>query len=303
MIIRFWGTRGSIPVSGKEYVKYGGDTTCVEVRSKNDDIIIIDTGTGIRRLGDRLLIEKKKNINVLFTHAHWDHVQGFPFFKPLYFPETQLNIYGNPFSKDSLKEMISSLLIHPYFPVAFEDLKADFKYHPVSTDSFKIGTMTITPTWLSHPNQGLGFKFTEDGSSFVFMTDNELTLKHPGGLDFDDYVKFCANADLLIHDAQYTEQDYKITKGWGHSVYKDALELAAKAGAKQFGLFHHNQDTTDEKLDEIVVHCRNIVKEQKLAVKCFAVRRIWKSHWTEITSVILDSETVPASPLSRAASA
>jgi len=273
MIIKCWGARGSIPVSGKEYKKYGGDTTCLEIRTQNDDIVIIDAGTGIRRLGNRLVKEKRHKINIIFTHTHWDHVQGFPFFKPIFVKETRINIFGCPFSKKSVKEMIAPLLIHPYFPVSFEDIKAKIEYHSLGKESFSIGPLTITPILLNHPNQGLGYKFTEEGRSFVFLTDNELNFKHPGGLDFEDYVTFCSGADLLIHDAEYTEEDYKLTRGWGHSVYKEALRLAAKAGVKQFGLFHHNPDSTDESLDEILDDCQNIIKEQKLDLECFAARQ------------------------------
>lgn len=273
MKIKCWGTRGSVPVSGKEYNKFGGDTTCLEIRTKDDEIIIVDTGTGARSLGNQLIKEKRSRLNILFTHVHWDHVQGFPFFKPIYLPETKIRIFARPFSQMTVKEMIASLLMPPYFPVKLDDIKASIEYIPISEESFTIGTMTIAPIFLNHPNYGLGYKFTEDGVSFVFITDNELTFAHPGGHGFEDYAAYCSGADLLMHDSEYTEEDYKFTKGWGHTIYKDALRLAAKAGVKQFGLIHHNQNRVDEALDLIVEDCRKAIQEQKLEMGCFAVHQ------------------------------
>ena len=271
MKITCWGARGSIPVSGKEYVKYGGDTTCVEVRSKNNDIIIIDAGTGIRKLGNKLLASDQRNCSILFTHAHWDHLLGFPFFKPIYMKGTKISMYGCPYAQESVREILSKSMAAPYFPVEFSQLQAEITSHGVCEEAFEIGTVRITPIQLSHPNRGQGYKFTEDGKSFVFLTDNELTLRHNGGGDYADYLRFSEGADLLIHDAEYTEAQYKMTKGWGHSVYTDALKLAREAGVKQFGLFHHNQERTDAELDQMVEDCRKIVKQEKAKLTCFAV--------------------------------
>ncbi len=271
MIIKCWGARGSIPVSGKEYIKYGGSTTCLEIRTKNDEVIIIDAGSGIRKLGHELLKEKKHNYNMIFTHAHWDHLLGFPFFQPIYTKGTQIKIYGYPFAQKSVKELIKISMTPPYFPVNFEDIKADISYHEALKGKLLIDSVTVIPISLSHPNGGFGYKFIEDGKCFVFLTDNELTFKHPGGLDYKDYMNFSSGADLLIHDGDYTKEDYKIKKEWGHSVYNDSLKLAIEAGVKKFGLFHHNQERTDEALDKIVEDCRRIIKKEKSKLKCFAV--------------------------------
>lgn len=270
MIIRCWGARGSIPVSGKEYLKYGGDTTCMEVRTKDDEIIIIDAGTGIRKLGNSLLAEGRRHYTMIFTHAHWDHLMGFPFFKPIYEKETRITMYGCPFAQASIKHMISRIMSPPNFPVNFEEIKAEIIYHESYEDLFSLKSVTVTPIPLSHPNHGLGYKFIEDGKSFVFLTDNELTFKHPGGLDYQDYLDFSANADLLIHDAEYREEEYRETKTWGHSVYKDALRLALDARVKKLGLFHHDQDRSDQSLDEILADCRKIIKERNVSLECFA---------------------------------
>jgi len=271
MIIKCWGARGAIPVSGREYLKYGGDTTCMEIRTRNDEIIIIDAGSGIRKLGNRLRNENRHKFSIIFTHAHWDHLLGFPFFKPIYFEETYINVFGCKFAQKSIKEMISKPMTPPYFPVDYEDIKAEISYHGACEDSFSIDSLAVSPVLLSHPNQGIGYKFVEDDRCFVFLTDNELTYKHPGGLDYQDYLDFSSDADLLMHDSEYTEEEYKITKTWGHSVYKDALQLALDANVKKFGLFHHNQDRTDTALDEIVQDCHRIIRDHNSNLECFAV--------------------------------
>ncbi len=276
MLIRCWGARGSIPVSGKEYVKYGGNTTCIEIRTKDDEVLIIDAGSGIRKLGNLLLKEGKKKIHLLFTHVHWDHILGFPFFKPVYFKGTEIEMYGCTFTKKSEKECVEKLISHtmqaPYFPIRFEDLAAEFNCHDICESSFTIGSLKVTPIPLSHPNHGLGYRFEEDGKNFVFLTDNELTFKHEGGLDYKDYLEFSAGADLLVHDSEYTEENYKITKMWGHSVYTDSLRLAMEAGVMKFGLFHHNQERSDEAQDAIVEDCKRIIQEKDSYLECFAMQ-------------------------------
>lgn len=271
MLIRCWGARGSIPISGKDFNRYGGDTTCMEIRSRDDEVIIVDAGSGIRRLGNRLIDEKHRKLTILFTHIHWDHILGLPFFKPIYFKHYAVHIYGCPFVGNSFKRLLSETMIFPYFPVKFNDLQARMIYHEVCKKRFSIGSVDVTPVFLSHPNQGVGYKFSEDGASFVFLTDNELTYTHPGGLSRRDYVEFVENADLLIHDSEYNKEEYKITKMWGHTVYTDALQLAMDARVKRFGLFHHNQNRTDKALDGMVKDCRGIIHREKAKVRCFAV--------------------------------
>ncbi|HYA88099.1 MAG TPA: MBL fold metallo-hydrolase [Nitrospirota bacterium] len=270
MKITCWGARGSIAVSGKEYVKYGGDTTCIEIRSNDGDIIIIDAGTGIRKLGNKLLSSDNRAYSMLFTHAHWDHLMGFPFFKPIYMKGTKIDLYGCPYAQKSVGDMLSRSMMAPYFPVEFGQLQAQIESHSVCEEAFTIGPIRITTIQLSHPNRGIGYKFIEDGKSFVFLTDNELSHQHPGGGGFEDYLRFAADADLLVHDAEYSGDQYAITKGWGHSLYTDALRLAMEAKVRQFGLFHHNQDRSDADLDRIVDDCSSIAKKGRSGLRCFA---------------------------------
>ena len=271
MHIKCWGSRGSIPVSGKEYIKYGGDTTCIELRTKSNDIIIIDAGTGIRRLGNQLIDEGRYEYHFIFTHAHWDHLMGFPFFKPLYHKHTEIRIHGCPFPDQFVKNIISRVLEPPHFPVRYEDLKAKISYVNGSPTRFQIGSVSVIPISISHPNSGCGYKFIENGRSFVFLTDNELGFIHPGGLAFKDYRDFVSGADFLIHDAEYTPKEYQSTIEWGHSAYSDVLDLAVEAKVKQLGLFHLNQERTDFEMDNIIKVCRQTISEKDIELECRAV--------------------------------
>jgi len=273
MIIRCWGARGSIPVSGSQYLNYGGNTTCLEIRTKNDEILIVDAGSGIRELGNVLLAENRYEYIILMTHAHWDHIMGFPFFKPIYTQKAKIDIWGCPFAQTSLKEMLSRIMAPPNFPVNFDEIHARMTYQDTCSDSYSFGSMTITPVALSHPNQGSGYKFEEDGKCFVFLTDNELGFRHAGGLDYQDYLQFTRGADLLIHDAEYDDAEYKKTRGWGHSLYKDALRLALEAEVKKLGLFHHNQERIDAGVEAIVNECHQEITRRGKNLECFAVRQ------------------------------
>jgi phosphoribosyl 1,2-cyclic phosphodiesterase len=195
------GCKGSIPVLGKEYLRYGGDTPCLEIRTKGDHIVIIDAGSGIRKLGNRLLAEDRHDYTMIFTHAHWDHIMAFPFFKLIYLSGTRIALSGCPFTGSSVREMIASIMTAPYFPVNFEEIEADIRYRETCEETFQIGGMTVTPIPLSHPNQGRGYRFEEDGQSFVYLTDNELGYPHPGSLAYENYCAFAKGADLLVHDA------------------------------------------------------------------------------------------------------
>ncbi|PKN52627.1 MAG: MBL fold metallo-hydrolase [Deltaproteobacteria bacterium HGW-Deltaproteobacteria-13] len=271
MIIHCWGSRGSITVSGKQYLRYGGNTTCLEIRTKDDKILIVDAGSGMREAGNSLMAGGHHDFTLLLTHAHWDHIIGFPFFKPIYSSKTNLNILGCPFARASIKELLSRIMEAPNFPVNFDSIRAKISYQDNGVESFRFGSMVITPVALSHPNQGTGYKFEEDGKCFVFLTDNELGYKHEGGLALKEYIKFADGADLLFHDAEYKEEEYKKTRGWGHSSYKDALHLALNAGVKKIGLFHHNQERIDDEIDVIVKNCQGLIKKSGKKLECIAV--------------------------------
>ncbi|PID77853.1 MAG: MBL fold metallo-hydrolase [Deltaproteobacteria bacterium] len=269
MYIKCWGARGSISVSGSNYLKYGGDTTCLELRTRNNEIIIVDAGTGIRRLGNYLIKNKDSRYNMLFTHAHWDHIMGFPFFKPIFFPETKLNIIRCPAPEKYIENIIKKVMSPPYFPVKYKDIQGSISYTKGCPGSFMIDSVKITPIKLNHPDSGCGYKFEEDGKIFVFLTDNELGYVHNGGLSIEDYAIFSKNADLLIHDSEYNDEDYKKKKTWGHSTVNQAAELAKMAGVKALGLFHHDQDKHDDDIDRLVETAEIYLKDY--GIKVFGV--------------------------------
>ena len=271
MIIKIWGSRGSVPVSGREYLKYGGDTTCVEIRTRSGDIIIIDAGTGIRRLGNQLAEEKRFDFNFIFTHAHWDHIMGFPFFKPLYSKKSIIRLLRCPLHSNLVETILPTVMTPPNFPVKYTDIVAQMSYFETNPLEFEIGSVNVVPIALSHPNGGCGYKFIEDGKTFVFLTDNELGYIHPTGLTFEHYLEFSSGADLLIHDAEFTPEEYKTYLDWGHSNYIDALNLAQKAAVKKLGLFHLNQERTDLEMDEIVRDCRRRIAKNGNNLDCVGV--------------------------------
>ena len=271
MRIKCWGSRGSIPVSGKEYNKYGGDTTCIEIRTRSNDIIIVDAGTGIRRLGKQLMAENRFEYHLVFTHAHWDHILGFPFFKPLYRSQARLNIYRCPFSNDYMEKMISKVIAPPNFPLRYADISAAVVYEKGCPGSFEIGSVTVVPIELSHPNGGMGYKFIEDGRTFVFLTDNELGFVHADGHEAKVYETFCQGADLLFHDAEYTTEEYQTFREFGHSDCSEVVHLSLSAAVKRLGLFHLNQDRTDDQMDRMVADCQDIISQKGSPMDCFAV--------------------------------
>jgi len=272
MKIKCYGSRGSIPVSGKEYIKYGGDTCCITICSKKGELLVIDAGTGIRKLGNELIKDSQHEFSMIFTHAHWDHLMGFPFFKPIYDSRFTINLYGCPFVPNmTVKDMVGSTMHTPNFPVDVDDCQAIINYNEIKYSAFNLGSLKIIPIFLSHPNGGVGYKIIEDNKSFVFLTDNELAFRHPDGLDFIDYVRDCKDVDLLIHDAEYLPEEYPRRKKWGHSTYEDVAKLAIGSNVKQLGLFHHNQDRTDDEIDKIVDSCQMLLNKSHKTTQCIAI--------------------------------
>ncbi|WP_300461843.1 MBL fold metallo-hydrolase [Desulfobacula sp.] len=271
MDIKCWGSRGSISVSGDQYLKYGGDTTCIEITARSGETIILDAGTGIRRLGNSLIERDISRYTVLFTHAHWDHILGIAFFRPLQYRKVKMVFQNRTFSGLSSKAVLKEVMKQPFFPIGLKDLRADIQFDTTLNGTFTIGSIRIETISSSHSGGGLGYKFIENKKTFVFLTDNELGFDHPEGKGFDAYVKFSRNADLLFHDAEYTEREYKRKRSWGHSSVQDVMDLALKARVKRLGLFHLNQDRTDDQMDKIVQACQTDLKKKNASLDCFAV--------------------------------
>lgn len=273
MEIKCWGSRGSVPVSGKNYLKYGGDTTCIEITAQSGHTIIVDAGTGIRNLGNSLIERDISEYYLLFTHAHWDHVLGFPFFRPLLFKKNRLFIQDRKFSGEKIdtRTVLKEAMKEPFFPIGLQDLSADLCFDKTLNHTFDIGSIGIETIPLNHPGGGFGYKFTESGRVFVFLTDNEIGFDHEGGKDPKAYIDFIKNADLLFHDGEYTLEEYPNRRGWGHSAFFDLLEFSVQSQVKKLGIFHHNQDRTDREIDAIEKECRAELKKTGSCIDCFAV--------------------------------
>ncbi len=271
MIVRCWGSRGSIAVSGRQYVVYGGDTTCLHITAGSGETVIIDAGTGIRRLGKFLLEKNITRYYMLMTHCHWDHLLGFPFFKPLLHRQNQLIIQNRDFGRATLKDVFEQMMSPPFFPVRLGDLDADIQFDSGLNNSFNIGSLEIDSILTSHSAGSLGYRFKENGSTFVFLTDNELGFDHPQSRGVEAYQQFSLNADMLIHDAEYTQKEYQRRRGWGHSSIPHVLDLALKAGVGQLGLTHLNQDRTDREMDTIVGDSNRFFLSRNSKTRCYGV--------------------------------
>lgn len=274
MKIRFWGTRGSTPVPGKETTIYGGNTTCVEIRLNSGKTIIIDAGTGIRPLGDKLIEERRsEDIYLLITHIHWDHILGFPFFNPIYDPSKRIYIDGNYNSFKGLKYTFDNKMGDGFFPISFNDLSADINYLGLlSRKTLEVDDLLIDSIPLHHPQGGMGFRFRERDKSFVFITDNELKGESLDGSEPGIYEEFSRNADILVHDAQYTPGEIDERMGWGHSDYEAACELAIKADVKKLVLFHHDPSRKDPQVKNIEEICVKKAEKEKPALEIIAAR-------------------------------
>lgn len=273
MKIKVWGCRGTLPTPGANTIKYGGNTTCIEIRNEKNFLTIVDAGSGLRFLGKELMKEEGlTEMCLVLTHSHWDHLMGFPFFLPAYFSRFKINVCGVASAKNYMCQSLARQLEAPYFPVNFEDLKAKFNFGCSRPGCPQCTKIKMEPIALSHPNGGYGYKFFENGKSFVLLTDNELGYQHPEGRLPYEYVDFARDADLLFHDAQYTEAEYEKTRTWGHSTFKQALKLALDAKVKRFGIFHHDPDRTDTELDQIVADLQQSVRERGADLEVFAVK-------------------------------
>lgn len=275
MKIRTWGCRGSIATPGPTTLRYGGNSTCLEIRSRTGQTIIIDAGSGLRNLGSLLIREKETApIRFFFTHSHWDHLVGFPFFRPAYSEHFSIGLCNGPHAEDTILKSLNHQMKSPFFPVDFRFLKARFEFRCErghgEYGNCRCHGLEISQTPLNHPDGGYGYKFMENGKTFVFLPDNELGFRHETGLSREQYVEFCQGADLLFHDAQYTEEEYTRARGWGHSTFGEAVDLGLEARVKCLVLFHHDPDRTDEDLDRQVQWCRERIRMAGSAMRCYA---------------------------------
>ncbi len=273
MEITFWGTRGSIASPGPDTVIFGGNTTCVEITLSSGRTVVIDAGTGIRALGGSLSKrDGRVDIHLLMTHVHLDHVAGFPFFSPLFDRKTRIVVDGFHKGIEGLRGVFRRNHLDGTWPVAFDDLQA----HIEVDDRLGKGELTIDDTTveshiLQHPQGGLGYRFTEDSGSLVFLTDNEL--RDDGkGIGFRDFVTFCRGADMLVHDCQYIPEEMEIRRGWGHSDTESVVRLAVEAGVKHLVLFHHDPWRKDRQIMAMVDRCSRAIDKAGVSILVEAAR-------------------------------
>ncbi len=259
--LKFWGTRGSNPVAGVQYIRYGGNTACLEVRC-GEDALIIDAGTGIRELGYQLHIPHGKNVHLFIGHTHWDHIAGFPFFQPTYNSEAKLTIWTPIGFEKSAKDHFLDMLAYAYFPVRLDDMSAKMTFKDINVGiPIHVGEITLHTHYASHPGATVCFKIEMRGKTIGYATDNELLMGFhgdPWNLDKDDpliqsmkeMVKFFKDCDILIHEAQYTPIEYQNKVGWGHSSITNAAFLVKQTCCKEWIITHHDPSHTDTDLQK-----------------------------------------------------
>jgi CheY-like chemotaxis protein/phosphoribosyl 1,2-cyclic phosphodiesterase len=266
MRIRFWGTRGSIATPGPGTNHFGGNTSCVELTTDNGDLLIFDCGTGVHRLASALMAAGAMPIhaNILVGHTHWDHIQGFPFFLPAFIKGNSVAIHGPEGSRGSLQEVLAGQMEFTYFPVELSQLPAALTYHDLTEGIHTIGGVRVAAQYLNHPAMTLGYRIEADGVVVVYLVDHEpfsdalwRADAQPGHVDSilhegdRRHAKFMADADLVIHDAQYTPEEYPAKKTWGHSTYEYVVQIAAAAGVRQVALTHHDPGHDDRFVADI----------------------------------------------------
>jgi len=266
MRIKFWGVRGSTPAPQPENMRYGGNTSCVEVRV-GDELYVFDCGTGFRVLGQALrkeFGERPLHAHVFVSHFHWDHIQGLPFFGPLYdHHESRFEFHSSKRTR-TLKQVVQEQMASPYFPVGVKEMKARQDFHDLEEGRIKLDGVTLYTAWLNHPQGCMGFRLETREGVVVYATDNE-----PGDPAFDKNVrKLAAGADVLIYDAQYLPEEYAARRrGWGHSHWREAINIVMESGAKELVLFHHDPDHDDACIDKVVKEASNYYPRLRAAAE------------------------------------
>lgn len=292
--LRFWGVRGSYPAPFDTHLRAGGNTSCVEIRV-GDHILICDAGSGVIPLGNQLMGQSKiRELMVVLTHYHWDHISGLPFFVPAFAPDWVLHFFGPGKNESEIQETISEQMRAPYFPVETETWLADVEYRKLTEGTLKHGPIQVQHFNVHHPGTTFGYRIQAAGKTIVYVSDNELLfLDQPinerlGKSDMDEKeqallekmkeeekwsaLKFMMDADILIHDAQYTPEDYASKRGWGHSCYIDTVNSAIDARARSLYLYHLDPNYPDEMIDRLHDHALRIIRERSSDLECHVAR-------------------------------
>jgi len=274
--IKFWGTRGSIPVPSPETLRYGGNTACVELRA-DGEIIVLDAGSGIRPLGialDKEFQARAIKLSLLITHAHWDHIQGFPFFKPAYDSKNEIRIFGFDGAGATFREIMTEPMRSPFFPITMRELSARMDINKLNEMKFSLGKLDIHAAFVNHPGVCAGYRVCTSSGSLAFLPDHEpyefflhsargkqLSPKQAKEIATDQHaalVRFLRGSDVLILDSQYTDKEYETHVGWGHGSISSAVALALEAEVQTLLLFHHDPSHNDEMVDAMVESAREL---------------------------------------------
>jgi len=278
MQVRFWGTRGSIAAPGPNTARFGGNTSCVEVRASDGTVIILDCGTGARELGLHLAetMPQPIRLHLFIGHTHWDHIQGFPFFVPAFLPGSELNIYAPLGFQRGLEEAMAGQMEYSYFPVKMRDLRSRIHFTELDEGFFRVGGVLVETQFLNHTAPTIAYRMTSDGATIAYATDHEpfwnasgRVSQHPGD---ERHIAFLKGANLVIHDAQYTDAEYRDKVGWGHSSIDYAVDVALAAGVERLVLFHHDPSHDDATMERMEAMARAHVEQRGQALDVLAAR-------------------------------
>lgn len=284
MQLKVWGTRGSISVPGKDTVRYGGNTSCYAIQH-DKNLLILDAGTGIRNLGDSLMGQGKIEANILFSHTHYDHVIGYPFFTPFYIPGNEFHLYGPVHYEKSFKKVMYDLLDYSFFPVRMDEFGSSLNFHDLKEETFEIGPYKVSTMYSNHPVTTLAYRIEAGGKTIVYTGDFEVWTNYlsndPNATEdeieevdiiieeqINRWTTFLNNADIVIHDAQYTPEEYPKFKGWGHTAMNDAIDLCIDSNVKHLLLSHHDPKRKDDELDELSLRWKKYVEDKGSTMQC-----------------------------------
>jgi diguanylate cyclase (GGDEF)-like protein len=300
MRVRFWGTRGSIPTPGPRTASFGGNTSCVEVRPSDGSLLIFDCGTGIRDLGMNLMRSRSSvtRMSLLIGHTHWDHIQGFPFFPLIFNSDVELNIYAPIGFQRSLEEAIAGQMQYSYFPVKLQDLSSRIYYTELGEGFFRIGEVLVETRYLNHTAPTIAYRLTDGPTTVAYVTDHEPYWSAPGPVFLHpgdrQHVEFLKDCDLIIHDAQYTAEEYQTKRSWGHSPIEYATDVAVAAKASRLALFHHDPAHDDDKLREIESMARERAASYGSGIEVFCAAEGYELNFTGRGAVVAGTKGVSA---------
>ena len=267
IIVDFWGVRGSVPSPGPTTTRYGGNTSCVSITA-DDKILILDAGTGIRNLGSAIISKPDLEIFVIVTHSHWDHIQGFPFFTPIYQPNRPVHMFPTLHKKNVVLASLIDQMDGAHFPITPDQVPSNFNFvteNPLEFLESKGFHLEMVP--MNHPGKAFGYKILIDDKIICYFTDNEIDPPYEKSIELNELTNQCRNADILIHDAQYTEDDMPLKHGWGHSLISQVTELGKSAEVKNLVYYHHDPERTDDLLDKELEKAAKTLKENGSSVQ------------------------------------